>query len=127
MVKYISILFVPFALMVAAACYAEDNVDQRLEALQLKLQQLEARIKTLETAVVKADLVERDESEALENISPWVQLKLGLTPAKVKELLGQPLSTRKGAMDEYWYYSPQGKNGPYVKFMFLKVDSWKAP
>ena len=126
MFKCISILFVLMA--VSIPCWAEGgNVEQRLEALQSKIQQLEARIKTLEIATIKADLVDRDENEALEEVSPWVQLKLGLTPAKVRELLGKPMSTRKGAMDEYWYYSSEGKNGPYVKFMFLKVDSWKAP
>ena len=128
MFKRISILFIALvSIIVVAPCSAEDKLDQRFEALQLKVQKLEERIKMLETAAVKADLVKRDESEALESISPWIQLKLGLTQAKVRELLGQPSSIRKGAMDEYWYYSPQGKNGPYVKFMFLKVDSWKVP
>lgn len=127
MTKHIYILLATIVFVMPSLSWAESDVDRQLEELQLKLQQLEARIKTLETAAVKADIVERNESEALESVSPWIQIKLGLSHTKVVELLGKPVSTRKGAMDEYWYYSDTGREGPYVKFMFLQVDSWRAP
>ena len=115
--------------MIPFVSSAEADVEGQVQALQERLIQLEARVKALEAQTEKrdADLALVVESGVLEVQGPWEKLELGLDYARVMELLGKPVSKRKSAMAEYWYYSDKRSEGPFVKFIFSKVDGWKAP
>lgn len=87
---------------------------QRVEALEKKLGQVSD---TQSTIVAATPLPSSD---------PWQQLKIGMTTGKVEELLGDPLSKHRGSV-EMWYYSEAKKEGPFVKFIFKQVHSWREP
>ena len=90
-----------------------DALSKRVEALEQKLGQVEA---TQETFV----------SETSQAAAPWSQLTIGMKFSEVEELLGKPTSKQKGGV-ELWFYSKTRKEGPFVKFIFKQVHSWRAP
>ncbi len=109
------------SLVVAAAPASEldalrqqvEALNQRVEALEQALGQVEARQKTGTPA------------ETTPN-SPWEQLHIGMRYSEVEELLGKPVSKQKGGINELWFYSDQKKAGPFVKFVFKQVHSWRG-
>lgn len=107
----------------------EAGLQQQLEALQQRVTELERRLNTLETPQIREAIRAATGPEApgqSEVASNWEFLKVGYSYEKVRELLGEPLQIKSGAM-EFWFYSDRGLEGPFVKFLFNKVNSWKAP
>ena len=130
MMKSVVILFILILLNAgSASAWAGSETESRLSELKQKLLELEARIQTLESQSQLGHVSPRQSLKMQKpgSSSPWSRLKLGLNYNQVTELLGKPESKRKSAMAEYWYYSEKRSEGPYVKFIFSKVDGWKAP
>lgn len=104
--------------------------DQTLEALIKRVEALEKRLDALEQKPAQV-IIKQDELPPLQNpgnaTEPenWARLTLGMSYVEVEELLGKPLSIRKGGV-EYWYYSKGKLDGPFVKFLFNKVHSWRG-
>lgn len=105
------------------------HLQQQVEQLQQRVSDLERRLKALESPQIKEAIRAATGPENpghSEVASNWEFLKIGNSYDKVRELLGEPLSTKSGAM-EFWFYSDRGLEGPYVKFLFNKVNGWKGP
>ena len=128
---YRSALALVIAMGVVPAGYAADSeaLQQQIEALTKRVTALEKRIGILDTPAVKMAIKEAsgpqkpgDSSDA----SNWGFLKVGYNYAEVRELLGEPVSIKRGGM-EFWYYSDRGLKGPFVKFLFRKVNDWRGP
>ncbi len=94
---------------------------RQIEALTQRVEILERRLgevsETQSAIVAETPLPSGD---------PWQQLDIGMTFGKVEALLGKPLSRQKGSV-EMWYYSDARKAGPFVKFIFKQVHSWRGP
>ncbi len=97
-----------------------------------RVAELEARLKMLEAQPAKVVVVHRDEESEPENPGDstdnnnWLRLNIGHDYTDVRELIGEPLQIKRGAM-ELWFYSDKGLKGPHVKFLFKKVNGWRAP
>ena len=117
-------------LSVAPMVQADDAVlKQQIEALQQRVSDLEKRLDALETPQIKQAIKEAvgPESPGDSKVaSNWDFLKIGYGYDKVRELLGEPMNVKGGAM-EFWFYSDRDMDGPYVKFLFNKVNGWKGP
>ncbi len=106
-----------------------EQLQQQLEALSKRVAELEKRVGILDKPEVQQAIREVGGPESpgdSQIVDNWNYLKVGYDYDEVKELLGEPLSVKKGSM-EFWFYSDQGTKGPFVKFLFRKVNSWKAP
>lgn len=104
-------------------------LQQQVEMLQQRVTELERRLDAIETPQIKQAIRSAagpekpgDSTEA----SNWDFLKVGYSYDKVRELLGEPVDIKRGAM-EFWFYSDRGLKGPFVKFLFKQVNSWKGP
>ena len=108
---------------------AESPLQQQVDALTERVNQLERRLDTLESPELK-QMVEQVTAPVnpghSDDRSNWNRLKVGYNYGEVRELLGEPVRIKKGGM-EFWYYSDQGLDGPFVKFLFKKVNDWNAP
>ncbi len=133
----ISAAFVISTLMMTPAIAASDKALQmQLDALTQRLSELEQRIETLEKrpATVTRTTVIKTKSSLPPPTNPgewrdatnWIHLKVGMDYNDVKNLLGEPLKIRRGA-SEFWFYTDNKFDGPHLKFLFKKVNSWKAP
>ncbi len=123
-------------LILLAACFSAQSHAADNEALQAQIDALSQRVAELEKRLGVLDSPQIQ--EAIKKVSGpsnpgdsssrdnWGFLKVGYDYNEVEELLGKPLSIKKGGM-EFWYYSDKGLEGPFVKFLFRKVNSWKAP
>lgn len=123
-------------LLLALLCYSSSGLADTDVPLKAQLQALEARVSELER---RLDALDSPEVQQLvrevsapqnpgdsDDRSNWDRLKVGYDYAEVRELLGEPLQVKKGGM-EFWYYSERGLQGPYVKFLFRKVNDWRGP
>lgn len=118
-------------LLVMPLTQAADDaaLQQQVELLQQRVTELEKRLKALETPQIQQAIRAATGPENpghSEVASNWEFLKVGYSYDKVRELLGEPLDVKSGAM-EFWFYSDRGLEGPFVKFLFNKVNSWKGP
>ncbi len=108
---------------------AESSLRKQVEVLTERVNQLEQRLNTLESPELK-QMVEQVTAPVnpghSDDQSNWNRLKVGYNYNEVSELLGEPVRIKKGGM-EFWFYSDQGLDGPFVKFLFKKVNDWKAP
>lgn len=118
-------------LLMAPLLQAADDgaAQQQLEALQQRVTELEKRLDTL--AIPQGQQATRaasapQSSGHSEVISDWKLLKVGYSYEEVRELLGTPVKITPGLM-EFWFYSERDLDGPFVKFLFNQVNSWKAP
>lgn len=112
-----------------AAADEVEALQKQVEALTERVEELEKRIGIIDTpAVQKAiqDISGPQNPGNSEVASNWDFLKVGHGYDDVEELLGAPHKIKKGAM-EFWYYSDKGLDGPFVKFLFSKVNSWQSP
>lgn len=111
--------------------HAADDVvlQQQLDSLQQRVTELEKRLNALETPQIKQAIreVSGPENPGHSDVaSNWELLKVGYSYEKVRALLGEPVKVKSGAM-EFWFYSDRELEGPFVKFLFNKVNSWKGP
>jgi len=107
----------------------DTSLQQQLEALTERVNQLEQRLKKLESPELMQMMREStppDNPGDSKDTSNWERLKVGFDYDDVRDLLGEPRQIKKGGM-EFWYYSDAGLKGPYVKFLFKKVNAWRAP
>lgn len=101
----------------------------QVDALSERVSELEKKI-----GIVDTPAVQRAIQEVVGPVNPgdsgdktnWDLLKVGLSYNEVRELLGEPVSIKKGGM-EFWYYSDKKLDGPFVKFLFRKANDWKSP
>jgi hypothetical protein len=121
LVHSILIVFLSFPFHASAENQNEQDIQTKLMDLQNHIEQLESRVKQLEQGIVASG-----GEIAVQPKGPWEKLTMGMTYQEVTEILGKPMSRKKGGV-EYWFYSAQKLDGPYVKFLFEKVDSWKTP
>ncbi|ALP53612.1 hypothetical protein Tel_10980 [Candidatus Tenderia electrophaga] len=104
-------------------------MQQQLEALSARVTELERRLEVLESPEIKQmarQLSAPQNPGDSGDRSNWARLKVGYDYEEVRELLGDPVEVKKGGM-EFWYYSQQGLKGPYVKFLFRKLNDWHGP
>ncbi len=117
--RVLSLLLLALALPVHAD---EAELQRQIDALKAQVERLEKRIEALEAAPPPPAASGAEQPSA----SPWEALRSGMKPAEVKALLGAPLR-RQGGGVELWFYSEAGKAGPFVKFVFGSLQSWRAP
>jgi len=107
----------------------EAELQQQIEALQQRVTELEKRLDALQSPEVM-EMVEKMSKPThpgdSSDLSNWSRLNVGFDYYEVRDLLGEPQSVKKGGM-EFWFYSDRGMKGPYVKFLFRKLNDWKAP
>ena len=104
-------------------------LQQQMESLQQRMTELEKRLNALETPQIQQAIraVSGPENPGHGEVAAnWKFLKVGHGYDKVRELLGEPVAIRKGAM-EFWYYSDRELDGPFVQFLFNKVSEWREP
>ena len=127
--KKIGLAGVLFIMMPLAQASGEGDLQQQIDVLQQRVTELEQRLKVLDTLKIQQAIraATGPESPGQSDVaSNWEFIKVGYSYDKVRELLGEPLKIKKGAM-EFWYYSDRELDGPFVKFLFNKVNSWKVP
>ncbi len=117
-------------LLMAPLSHAADDaaVQQQINALQQRVTELGKRLDALATPQVQQAMRAASEPESpghSEIVYNWGFLKVGHSYEEVRALLGEPVKTTPGAM-EFWFYSERDLDGPFVKFLFNKVNSWKA-
>lgn len=115
---------------------ADESLQTQINALTERLSEMEQRLETLEKkpATVTRTTVIKTKSSLPPPTNPgdwqdatnWVHLKVGMDYRDVTALLGEPFKIRRGA-SEYWFYTNDKFDGPHLKFLFKKVNSWKAP
>ncbi len=115
---------------------ADEDLQTQIDALTERLNEMEQRLETLEKrpATVTRTTVIKTKSSLPPPTNPgdwqdatnWVHLKVGMDYSDVTDLLGEPFKIRRGA-SEYWFYTNHKFDGPHLKFLFKKVNSWKAP
>lgn len=118
-----------FGVMPLAQAADEAALQQQIEVLQQRVTELEKRLDGLETPQIKQAIRAATGPEKpghSEVAANWDFLKVGYSYDKVRELLGEPVKVKSGAM-EFWFYSDHELDGPFVKFLFNKVQSWKGP
>ncbi len=115
--------------MSSAQALDDANMQQQLDMLQQRVSELEQRLNVLEAPQIQQTIPEITGPEITghsDAASNWTLLKVGYSYDKVRELLGEPVMVKSGAM-EFWLYSDRGMDGGFVKFLFNKVNSWKGP
>ena len=121
-------------LLLGIACsslsYASSDIalEQKVVDLTSRVIELERRLDALESPEMMQMIEQNSEptnpGDSLDQ-SNWNRLSVGYNYDEVRELLGAPLTIKKGSM-EFWYYSERKLDGPFVKFIFKKVHSWKS-
>lgn len=120
-----------------ALAASDRSLQLQIDALTQRLSELEQRIDELEkkpaTTINKTTVIRTKSSLPVptnpgewQDTTNWIHLKVGYNYEEVRELLGEPLKIRGGS-SEYWYYTDKKLDGPHVKFLFKKVNSWKPP
>lgn len=99
------------------------TTEEQLHQLADQVQKLEQRIQALEAQRSQNTVAATQQVEAS---TPWQRLKIGMSYEQVEKVIGKPVEVQKG-LAEYWYYSDKRREGPHLKFLFSKLDSWKAP
>ena len=104
------------------------DLEHKLNDLSTRVLELERRLNALESPEM-VQLIEQNTASTnpgdSQDQSNWNRLKIGYNYDEVRELLGEPVMIKKGSM-EFWYYSERKLDGPFVKFIFNKVHSWKS-
>jgi len=121
-------------LLLGLACSGMSNassdvdIERKLSDLTSRVVELERRLNALESPemiqMIEQNTASTNPGDSLDQ-SNWNRLKVGYNYDEVRELVGEPVKIKKGSM-EFWYYSGRKLDGPYVKFIFKKVHSWKS-
>lgn len=122
-----SLALIVFSIQAGAA--DDSSMQQQIQDLKTRVLELERRLNVLESPEMMKVIEQASEPTNpghSDDLSNWNRLNVGYNYDEVKELLGEPVRIKKGGM-EFWFYSDQGLDGPFVKFLFRKVNSWVAP
>lgn len=106
-----------------------DELTQRLSELEQRLDNIEKKPATVTRTTIiktKSSLPPPTNPGEWSDPTNWIHLRVGMDYEDVRDLLGEPLKIRSGA-SEFWYYTDKKFDGPHLKFLFKKVNSWKAP
>ena len=118
-----------FACSGLSVASSDAALEQKVTDLTSRVIELERRLDALESPemmeMIEQNTAPTNPGNSLDQ-SNWNRLKVGYNYDEVRELLGEPVKVKGGTM-EYWYYSEHKLEGPFVKFIFKKVGSWKAP
>jgi len=123
--------------VIATPAFASDKQLQlQVDALTERLSELEQRLDSLEkkpTTVTRTTIIKTDNALPAptnpgdwQDTTNWIHIKVGMDYQDVRDLLGEPLKVRRGS-SEFWYYTDKKFDGPHLKFLFKKVNAWKAP
>jgi hypothetical protein len=99
------------------------NLLRRIESLERANADLERRVSELE-GVIKSGPSKGQpiaSSTRWQDLANWRQLRQGMKPDKVRELLGEPHSVEGGDFTTWRWGWAQ------VRFYHGKVDSWREP
>ena len=126
--KICSFLLLGLACSGMSSASSDVDLEHKLTELTSRVMELERRLDALESPEMM-ELIEQNTGptnpgDSLDQ-SNWNRLKVGYNYEEVRELLGEPVKIKKGSM-EFWYYSERKLDGPFVKFIFKKVHSWKS-
>ncbi|NOY71569.1 MAG: outer membrane protein assembly factor BamE [Gammaproteobacteria bacterium] len=127
MSRYCFILGVVLYCSISLA-YAEDqeavvdpgSLQQQIYDLQKRVTKLENRKEETNKTV---NIISHNKEE---EGSVWQQLKIGMSYKEVTQLLGKPAHKTRGSI-EVWYYSADKSDGPFAKFIFNRLNNWRAP
>lgn len=117
-------------LVCSSMSYASSDVEleRKFNELSARVIELERRLNALESPemvqLIEQNTASTNPGDSLDQ-SNWNRLKVGYNYDEVRELLGEPVKIKKGSM-EFWFYSEHKLDGPFVKFIFKKVHSWKS-
>ncbi len=107
---------------------ADADLERRVMELTSRVIELERRLNAFESPqmvrMIEQNTASTNPGSSLDQAN-WNRLKVGYNYDEVRELVGEPVKVKKGAM-EFWYYSDRRLDGPFVKFIFKKVHSWKS-
>lgn len=152
--RWAMILLVPLLLVITYAIAADAppaTVEQRLRALEAKVDNLERRLKASESSTAVASPAASAQPAAAaaspagptvvtESAAPsqavaspqsqapaqWHALKRGMSWSQVIELLGKPGKKRVSPMTETWYY-PDSDGGSIEFDRDGRVSGWSEP
>ena len=104
-----------------SACAEDTN---RIERLEREIQALKQRLSRIEAqqTVAPAEPKAADTTEGWRSLSAWRELKTGMSPSKVREILGGP-SRIDGGDIAFWHYPNRGS----AVFMDEKLFQWTEP
>lgn len=98
-----------------------------LDSLQQQVFDLQKRVTKLENKKTETNkATNKISNNKEEKGSVWQQLKLGMSYKEVTQLLGKPAQKTRGSI-EFWYYSTDKSDGPFAKFIFNRLNNWRAP
>ncbi len=124
--RYYFILGVAFCSV--SLSYAEEQkavVDP--SSLQQQIYDLQKRVTELENRKAETNkTTNKIGHHKEEKSSVWQQLKIGMSYKEVTQLLGKPAHKTRGSI-EVWYYSADKSDGPFAKFIFNRLNNWRAP
>ncbi len=103
--------------------YADEQTNVDLQSLQQHVFDLQKRVTELENKQT-SPIVNTNNKKTTDSV--WQQLKIGMNYNEVTRLLGEPEHKTRGSV-EFWYYSDQKSDGPFAKFIFQRLNNWKAP
>ena len=112
-----------FLLMIASInSYAHDV--ERIKKLEQDVQELRTRLNNLE---VNKSSASNNQSfiisgDGWQSISNWRKLQTGMSPAQVRDILGEPQRVRGGGM-AIWDYQNDGS----VTFLRERLNMWSEP
>lgn len=92
--------------------------------LEQRVSDLENRVALIEETLPGTDTIDTSEKE-WQNVEIWRQLREGMSPDQVQELLGRPITIDGGTIST-WYYSEQRWHS-IVRFNRGQVNSWTEP
>lgn len=106
-----------------------DSLTQRLSELEQRLDNVESRPAAVSrTTIIKttSSLPPPTNPGEWQDPTNWLHLKVGMDYDDIRALLGEPLKIRRGS-SEFWYFTDKKFDGPHLKFLFKKLNSWSAP
>ena len=111
-----------FLLVASINSYAHDS--DRIKKLEQDVQELRTRLNNLE---VNKSSASNNQSfiisgDGWQSISNWRKLQTGMSPAQVRDILGEPQRVRGGGM-AIWDYQNDGS----VTFLRERLNMWSEP
>jgi hypothetical protein len=106
------------ALLMVLASTSHAHDADRIDQLERRIQAIEAQLSEL----TDSGRHQFKTGEGWKSLDNWRQLRRGMRPIEVRELLGDA-DRVDGGYFTYWHY----QNGGMVKFANEEVNEWKEP